>query len=288
MERATLIAPAKINLHLRIVGLRDDGYHELETLFHPVAEPCDLLEIEPAPDGGFELQCPGNPELETDSNLIRKAWLAFGEATGFRPGLRITLTKRIPMGGGLGGGSSDAAALLRFLNREAGDKALDEDALNALAAGLGADVPFFLQDGPAWATGIGEKLVPAAVDLSGATLVIVCPDVHVNTAWAFRTWDEKYAAANVHDSLTSARWNTKNPSPVSARDMANDFEPVVFEEFPTLGEIKEKLLSLGAEKAAMSGSGASLFGVFRDRGSAMSAVRALESMGLEIFQVDCP
>jgi 4-diphosphocytidyl-2-C-methyl-D-erythritol kinase len=288
MERATLIAPAKINLHLRIVGLRDDGYHELETLFHPVAEPCDLLEIEPAPDGGFELQCPGNPELETDSNLIRKAWLAFGEATGYRPGLRITLTKRIPMGGGLGGGSSDAAALLRFLNREAGDKALDEDALNALAAGLGADVPFFLQDGPAWATGIGEQLVPAEVDLSGATLVIVCPDVHVNTAWAFRAWDKKYAAANAHDSLTSARRNTKNPSPVSAGDMANDFEPVVFEEFPTLGEIKEKLLSLGAEKAAMSGSGASLFGVFRDRGSAMSAVRALESMGLEIFQVDCP
>lgn len=288
MERTALAAPAKINLHLRIVGLRDDGYHELETLFYPVPRPCDLLEIEPAPDGEFSLRCPGRPELETESNLVRKAWRAFGDATGFRPGLRVTLTKRIPMGGGLGGGSSDAAALLRFLNGEAGDKALDMEAMIRLGAGLGADVPFFLQDGPAWGTGIGEKLIPAEVDLSGAALVIVCPDIHVDTAWAFRAWDEKYAAADPHDSLTSASLNTKNPSPVLARDMGNDFEPVVFEKFPTLKEIKEILLSQGAETAAMSGSGASLFGIFRDRDSAASAVRALERTGLEFFQVECP
>ncbi|EGB16382.1 4-diphosphocytidyl-2C-methyl-D-erythritol kinase [Pseudodesulfovibrio mercurii] len=288
MEADTLIAPAKINLHLEILGLRDDGYHELRTLFYPVSAPCDVIEVLPGPDDDFYIRCPGRPELETTSNILYKAWKAFGAATGFQPGIFVTLTKRIPMGGGLGGGSSDAAALLRWLNREAGDRALPLEAMIELAAGLGADVPFFLLDGPAWAGGIGEALTPAEVDLSGATLILACPAIHVDTAWAFRAWDEKCDAPNIHESLTSAGGGTKNPSPVSPREMTNDFEPVVFEEYPSLRDIKQTLLAHGAEHAAMSGSGASLFGIYRDRGSATSAVRALEKQGIEIFQVDCP
>ena len=288
MEAATLIAPAKINLHLEILGLREDGYHELRTLFYPVPLPCDLIDVMPSPDQDFYIRCPERPELETTSNILYKTWKLFGEASGFRPGIFVALTKRIPLGGGLGGGSSNAAALLKWLNDEAGDNALSDEALAELAAKLGADVPFFLQDGPAWAGGIGEKLVAAEVDLSGSTLVLACPDIHVDTAWAFRAWDKKYGAPNAHESLTSDKGDTKNPSPVSPREMTNDFEPVVFEEHPSLGDIKQTLLDNGAEHAAMSGSGASLFGIFRDGDSATSAARALEKQGIEIFQVACP
>ncbi|WP_207263017.1 4-(cytidine 5'-diphospho)-2-C-methyl-D-erythritol kinase [Desulfovibrio sp. Huiquan2017] len=288
MPAATLLAPAKINLHLEILGLRDDGYHELRTLFYPVPVPCDVIEVLPGPDDDFYIRCPERPELETTSNILYKAWKAFGEVSGFKPGIFVALTKRIPMGGGLGGGSSDAAALLKWLNGEADDKALPMADMIKLAAQLGADVPFFLQDGPAWAGGIGEALSPAEVDLSGATLLLACPAIHVDTAWAFRAWDEKYGAVPSYESLTSKRGGTKNPSPVSPREMTNAFEEVVFEEHPSLLDIKQTLLSHGAEHAAMSGSGASLFGIYRDRDSAASAARALEKQGIEIFQVDCP
>ena len=125
----TLIAPAKINLHLEILGIRPDGYHELNTLFYPVAMPCDLIKIEPGHDEHIYMRCPENPDLESTSNLIYKAWEKFGEATSHQPGIFVTLTKRIPMGGGLGGGSSDCATMLRWLNDTAGDKALSSDEL---------------------------------------------------------------------------------------------------------------------------------------------------------------
>ena len=161
------------------------------------------------------------------------------------------------------------------------------DELITLAAAIGADVPFFLMDGPAWAGGIGEVLRPADVDLSGKTLVIVCPDIHVDTPWAFKAWDEKNGFPQAPQSLTSLSSGSKNPTPVSPPDMRNDFEQVVFDKFPRLREIKEKLLSTGAEFAAMSGSGASLFGIYPTRDSAMAGTQALESDGIEIFTVDC-
>jgi len=287
MDTVTLLAPAKINLHLEILGLRSDGFHELRTLFYPVDMPCDLLKVEPAPDDDFYIRCPDNPDLETTSNLVYKAWKTFGAATGFKPGVFVTLTKRIPMGGGLGGGSSDAAAMLKWLNAEAGDAALAPNELTGLAAAVGADVPFFLMNTPAWAGGIGEKLEPADVTLSGKTLVIACPDVHVPTPWAFKAWDEKNGAPQAPESLTSQASGSKNPSPVSPPDMRNDFEPVVFDRFPTLREIKERLLAAGAEFAAMSGSGASLFGLYPSRESATAAAQALESDGIAFFTVDC-
>jgi 4-diphosphocytidyl-2-C-methyl-D-erythritol kinase len=283
-----LAAPAKINLHLRILGLRPDGYHELRTLFYPVRELYDTLRIEPGHDEHMYMRCPENPDLESTSNLIYKAWKAFGEATGFRPGLFVTLTKRIPMGGGLGGGSSDGAAMLRWLNDQAGERALSRDELIRLAASLGADVPFFLLDTPARASGIGEELIPAEVDLKGMTLVIACPAIHVDTPWAFRAWDLAHGSPRASESLTTPNMDTKNPSPVSPPVVTNDFEPVVFAEHPMLREIKEKLLKNGAASAAMSGSGASLFGLFRNRGSAVSAAEALEQDGHEVFRMDCP
>jgi len=288
MEATNLISPAKINLHLEILGIREDGYHELKTLFFPLPLPCDLLKIEPGHNSNFYIRCPERPELETTSNLIYKAWKMFGEATGFKPGVFVTLTKRIPMGGGLGGGSSNAATMLKWLNQTAGDKALSEEAMINLAAKLGADVPFFLLNQPAWAGGIGEVLVPAEVDMSDRTLVLACPDIHVDTAWAFKAWDKKMGSPAVLLSLTSNELGTKNPSLVSPRDMHNDFEDIVFEEYAILREIKEKLLDSGADFAAMSGSGAALFGIFRDRDQAVAAANALEAAEIAVFTVDCP
>jgi 4-diphosphocytidyl-2-C-methyl-D-erythritol kinase len=281
-SQTTLAAPAKINLYLRILTLRGDGYHELRTLFHPVTGLHDTITVEAAHDDNLYLRCPENPDLECASNLIYKAWKAYGEATGFKPGVFVTLTKRIPMGGGLGGGSSDAAAMLRHLQSLAGERALDHETLTALAARLGADVPFFLMDGPATAEGVGERLRPAAVDLKGLTLVLASPDIHVETAWAFSAWDAANTPPGPEESLTTQALDTKNASPVSPLSVANDFESVVFRKYPMLRKIKEKLLRDGASAAAMSGSGASLFGLFRDAEAARLAARTLERDGVSV------
>ncbi|NDV19407.1 4-(cytidine 5'-diphospho)-2-C-methyl-D-erythritol kinase [Pseudodesulfovibrio sp. JC047] len=287
MNSATLIAPAKINLHLEIRGRRPDGYHELRTLFFPVDMPCDLIKIEPGHDEHFYIRCPEKPALETTDNILYTTWKKFGQTTGFQPGIFVTLTKNIPMGGGLGGGSSDAATMLKWLNSEAGDAALSPEKLLELAASLGADVPFFFMDGPAWAEGIGEKLEPASVNLSEMTLLIASPDIEVSTPWAFAAWDEKNPDAKQRESLTTSKSGTKTPSPVSAKEMTNDFEPIVFDKYPRLREIKEKIITLGAETAAMSGSGASIFGLFQKRTTAALAATALENEGIEIFMMEC-
>lgn len=287
ISESIIAAPAKINLHLHIVGLRKDGYHELRTLFYPVTALYDTIRIEPSHDENMFMRCKKCPELESTSNLIYKAWKAFGAATGYQPGMFVTLNKQIPMGGGLGGGSSNGAAMLRWLNENAGSKALPQEELINLAASLGADVPFFLMDGPAWARGIGEVLTPVDVNLSGTTLLIACPDIHIDTPWAFKAWDEANNFPSVEEVLTTPELGNKNPAPVSPPVVTNDFEPVVFDKHPTLLKIKEKLIQFGAEAAAMSGSGASLFGIFRNRDSANSAAEALKNNGIEIFTMDC-
>ncbi|MDC0335649.1 4-(cytidine 5'-diphospho)-2-C-methyl-D-erythritol kinase [Pseudodesulfovibrio sp.] len=287
IAESILASPAKINLNLRILGLREDGYHELDTLFYAVTSLFDTIRIEPSHDENMFMRCPENPELESTSNIIYKAWKAYGAATSYQPGMFLTLNKKIPMGGGLGGGSSNAATLLRWLNDNAGSKRLSHTELITLAAALGADVPFFLMDTPAWARGIGEELTPADIDLSPFTLVIACPDIHVDTLWAFKAWDSANQFPSVQEPLTTPPLDTKNPSPVSPLAIVNDFEPIVFAKHPTLRKTKEKLIKHGAEAAAMSGSGASLFGLFRNRDTAASAAQALKENGIEIFTMDC-
>jgi 4-diphosphocytidyl-2-C-methyl-D-erythritol kinase len=286
-SESILASPAKINLYLKVLGIREDGYHELDTLFYPIMGLYDTIRIEPGHDEHMFMRCPERPELESTSNLIYKAWQAFGEATGYRPGMFVTLNKTIPMGGGLGGGSSNGATILRWLNDNAGSKALPLDALVTLAAGLGADIPFFLMNGPAYARGIGEQLTPAKADLSDMFLLMVMPDLHVDTSWAFKEWDELHGFPKYTDRLTTPDIDTKNPSLVSPPRVVNDLEPVVFAKHPTLRRIKETLIQSGAVSAAMSGSGASLFGLYRDRMLAESAAKALQNNGLEIFLTNC-
>lgn len=279
-----LQAPAKINLSLRILRRRPDGFHDLESLFAPVPGLFDTLEVSAA-ERGCAIE-PAIPGLADEDNLIFKAWKAFGEATGFQPGVRVGLTKRIPSGAGLGGGSSDAAAMLLWLNGQAGARALDAAPLNALAARLGADVPFFLIGGPALATGIGEELTPVELDLSPFTLVLVSPDIHVSTPWAYKRWDELNSEAPRHNAreelLTTAHHAHMNRSSLSPMKVWNDFETAVFSEYPRLRRIKETLLGLGAACCAMSGSGSSLFALFREPEQAQSAIQAMRTEGAPV------
>ncbi len=278
-------APAKINLWLRITGRRTDGYHDLDSLFVPVPGLADTLEIhESAAGDGCRVE-PELPGCPPERNLIYRAWRAFGEATGFAPDVLVRLTKRIPTGAGLGGGSSDAAAMLRWLQARAGSKALDGEALLALAARLGADVPFFLHDGPALAEGIGERLTPVALDLSPFTLVLALPQVHVSTPWAYQAWDAG-PGANCPplpiERLTttgSAHKRRVSLSPVVVR---NDFESVVFPVHAALRVIKEQLLGLGAAAAVMSGSGAGIASLFRESRQASAAATAMRQKGVPV------
>ena len=285
---AVLTAPAKLNLVLEIHGRRPDGFHELSTLFFPLPEPHDTLTVTPAPPGtGLDLSCPGL-DLPPEQNLVHRAWAAFARATGFAPDLAVRVDKNIPEGAGLGGGSSDGAAMLRFLNAAAPDP-LDPDALNRLAAGLGADVPFFLGREPAWATGIGEELTRAEVDFTGLTLVLACPPARVDTAWAYREWDRLVAdpareGNRSADFLTSLRAGSTNHAPAGPVILRNDFEFVVFPAYPELGRLKARFYSLGANAVAMSGSGASVFALFRVAAQARSAATRLGGQGMRVYQ----
>ncbi|MBI4804481.1 MAG: 4-(cytidine 5'-diphospho)-2-C-methyl-D-erythritol kinase [Desulfovibrio sp.] len=276
----------KVNLYLDITGVRENGYHELETLFYPVPEPHDTLELELSQESdGLFLTC-SDTALQGPSNLVAKAYEAYAARTGFRPGLTARLEKGIPSGAGLGGGSADAAALLGWLNAQAQELALSPGELGSLAAGLGADVPFFLSNSPAWATGIGDVLQAAASSLSGLAMLICVPSVRVNTAWAYKAWDqarEHGSALSTSQPLTRLSPASMRPFCVSGTLIANCFERVVFQAYPAVRLLKERLLGLGAASACMSGSGSAVFGIFRDAARADAAASALDEPEVAVF-----
>lgn len=277
----------KINLTLRITGVRPNGWHELDTVFLPLPEPHDTLRLVPDAGDGLALDC-ATPGIDPADNTLTRAYRLFAEATGFRPGVAARLVKGIPHGAGLGGGSADAAALLGWLNGRTPEP-LPLPALAALAARVGADVPFFLYNVPCRATGIGEKLSPCPEWLSeagvaGAGLVLLCPGEHVSTPWAYAAWDE------ANNPLTEGRNGaisgaSQNPSggASSIRWLENSFEPPVFEAFPRLRRFREQLLQRGAFAAVMSGSGSSLFGLFRDTDAAFRAAEAFREKDVAAY-----
>ncbi len=284
-QTCTLFAPCKVNLFLNITSRRSDGYHELESLFMPLPVPCDTLHMHPGrgqDTPGLRLECPGL-DCSDESNLIFKAYEKFRQAVGFAPGLRCRVEKNIPSGAGLGGGSSDAACMLRYLNAEAGIRMLSPEKLNDLAATIGADVPFFLQDGSAWACGIGEKLHPVRLDLSGKTLLLVCPAEKVATGWAYKQWDTLAQKPNLNlcrltQELTATCETGKDPLCLTHVVLYNSFEAVVFPAFPRLRTIKETLVSLGAAGTVMSGSGASICALFNRKDQAEQAAARLAAI----------
>ena len=261
----------KINLFLFITGRRDNGYHELETLFVRLPEPQDTLTFRPAErDSGIRVIC-STPGIDLEKNTLTKSYELYAKATGFAPAVDVELVKGIPHGAGLGGGSADGAEVLLWLQRQ-NPEPMQTLELNALAARVGADVPFFLGEGASFAEGIGDILTPAESGIKGWYGVLVCPKVHVNTAWAYAAWD----AENPPFSLTGQRKIDKyNRSSCQGFYGMNDFEPVVFVANPVLAELKVLLIQAGAEVAGMSGSGSALFGLFRSQERAAQAAEAL-------------
>jgi 4-diphosphocytidyl-2-C-methyl-D-erythritol kinase len=243
--------PCKINLGLHVVSKRPDGYHELETCFFPVPW-TDVLEILPAKETTFTASgniIPGN----ADENLCLKAYHLMA-AEHKLPPVYIHLHKIIPTGAGLGGGSSDGAYTLRTLNNLFELK-LSTAALMDLAAKLGSDCAFFVQDQPMIGRGRGEKLSPTHVDLKGKFLTLIKPDIHVRTASA-------YALVKPTAPLNSLERILDKALSAWKELLVNDFERSVFEQYPAIGKIKDDLYKSGASYACMSGSGATVFGIF--------------------------
>lgn len=239
----TLQCPAKLNLFLHITGRRPDGYHTLQTLFQ-IIDRCDTLSISPVSDGNITLEC-SDPTLTGADNLVLRAAHVLRETTGCTKGAALRLDKRIPMGAGLGGGSSDAASALLGLNQFWGT-GLSIDTLASLGLGLGADVPLFVRGSSAWAEGIGEILTP--VDLPTKTYLVICPDCHVSTQDIFS-----------HQQLTRNTTAIKMAA-FLAGHTRNDCENVVRSLYPP---VDEALLWLNQfAQARMTGTGASIFAAF--------------------------
>ncbi len=265
---------AKINIGLFVTEKRADAYHNLETVFYPIARLRDALELLAAPDNEASTMRISGKAIEGDvyNNLV---WKAFQLIQNKYPEklspVNIHLLKSIPMGAGLGGGSADAAFMLRLLNKFF-ELDISDETLAKYALELGSDCPFFIYNSPHFAQGRGEVLSPIDLDLSNYDIQIICPKVHVSTAAAFRKITPKpapFALKNLSD-LSIEKW----------KDFVfNDFEKPIFEDYPILAEIKNQLYSDGALYAAMSGSGSALYGIF-ERGKA-SSFETNESM--EVF-----
>lgn len=290
MER--LRSGCKINIFLRLLGRRPDGYHELFSLFLPLNAPFDEMIIRDGRKEGIHLSC-DVPGIDAGNNTVTKAWRLYGEASGFAPALEVRLVKGVPHGAGLGGGSADAAEMLLYLERRS-PFPLGRERLHSLAARIGADVPFFLEKEPCLVEGIGERLTPLPPEspwlapLAGVWGVLLCPAVHVNTAWAYAAWDESHpgaasggsSARGCGDALTDAAGTDKNHRSVFFPPLRveNDFESVVFTRWPELARLKALLLREGGFAAGMSGSGSSLFGLFRDAETARGFMARLREL----------
>lgn len=235
---------------LQIISKRADGYHEIETAFYPISL-CDVLEIIPSNTLSFSssgIDIPGEGNLCLDAYQLLKMDHDI-------PAVQIHLHKIIPIGAGLGGGSSDAAFTLIGLNKLFNLK-LTNTQLKTYALQLGADCPFFIENKPMLAQGIGEELTAIELTLSEFHLVVIKPDVHVSTAMA-------YAGVVPRETVISVKTLLK--APTSEWQLKNDFEPSVFAQFPVVERIKNLLYQEGAVYASMTGSGSAVFGLFRDK-----------------------
>lgn len=261
---------AKINLGLNVVSKREDGYHNLETVFYPIPL-CDALEIRTMhqdfpSESPCDIKVTYSPSLETpadwremegESNLVVKAYRLL--AADFKlPRVHVHLYKRIPSQAGLGGGSSDAASMIRLLD-ERYRLNIGNAEMERYAARLGADCPFFITSEPAFATGVGDILVPADSprgNLHGYWLTVVKPPIAISTR-------EAYQAITPNKPGKCCRDIVREPIDTWREQLTNDFEGALFERYPQLSQIKDKLYELGAVYAQMSGSGSALFGIFK-------------------------
>jgi 4-diphosphocytidyl-2-C-methyl-D-erythritol kinase len=268
-RRARVRALAKINLDLRVLGKRSDGYHELRTVFQTISL-ADTLEIAftPGRKTAIELE----DALAIPDNLVVRAARLVLEAARIRGTVDIRLAKRIPMGAGLGGGSSDAAAVLLALPVLAG-RVLTMNCLAQLAQQLGSDVTFFLTGGAAVGIGRGTEVFPLP-DTPARPGVLIASGVHVSTADAYRRLSPNLTTELQQNKIFS--FGCQDWAGGVSGAVCNDFETVVFEQHPRLAALKKRLVRAGASPALMTGSGSALFGLFRTRGEVSRALAALK------------
>ena len=294
--KVSLRAPAKINLYLKVTGRREDGYHYLATLMQKISL-FDHLELQRG-GSGLHLCCPDSDLPEDETNLAFRAARIFFDKMGTRvrgsgTGVTITLNKIIPVAAGLGGGSSDAAAVLRGLDQLFATSCTEDELLN-MGASLGADVPFFVADQPvAWATGIGEQLYPA-VPLSGYHILIVNPGYSVSTPWVY----EKFALTvgqNINNLQILQNQDVGRDRPnvfvsraIRPDELVNDLEQITSSHYREIEQLKKRLVQGGAVAAMMSGSGPTVFGLFQadEAKRADDCVQALKKEYRKTFLVD--
>jgi len=269
-------APAKINLGLEVGTRRDDAYHNVNTVFVAVDLYDDVV-VRMTDTGEVICSVSGDASVPVDgSNIAVLALHMVREALSIAQGFDLRITKRIPVGGGLGGGSSDAASALIGARRALRRPEFTDELLEDIAGRLGSDVPFFLRDGIAVGRGRGNDLEPLRIVLPW-TFLLVNPGQHVSTSWAYGMLDRCDRTRPMHDMGQLVRDSIANPSRM--RDsLRNDFEPVVFRRYPQLGEMKDRLLATGATFALLSGTGGTLYGVYEDDQSAVAAQRQFSSM----------
>lgn len=258
---------AKINLGLQVKTRREDGYHEIETVLYPI-QWRDALEAIPSHVFSFAGEA---ASWGTNDDLCVKAFRLLEREAGAAP-VKMMLLKTIPAGAGLGGGSSDAAATLKAINNLQ-HLGIPEDRLHHLASEIGADCPFFLQHQPKLATGTGTTLDEIGLNLAGLHLVVVVPDVRIETGWAYANVVPRQPQLPLRDVICEpvATWR---------QHLRNDFEEVVFISFPQVAKVKAEMYAAGAIYASMSGSGSAVFGLF-DQQPALDAFRALGTIHSE-------
>jgi len=244
----------KINLGLNILRKREDNFHDLKTIFFPIPF-TDVLEVIHT-SGAFHFQTSGLSIANNENNLCLKAYELLKNDFPTLPAITMHLHKAIPMGAGLGGGSADAAFTLKLLIDKF-NLSVTEEMLSNYALQLGSDCPFFLINRPCFAEGRGEKLTPINIDLKGYKLLLVNPGIHINTASAFSKINPHLPSKHIKDIIAQPIDTWKNK-------LVNDFEGPVFSEYPQVKEIKENLYKQEAVYASMSGSGSTVYGLFKD------------------------
>ncbi len=262
MDKVVVNSPAKINIGLNILGKRDDGFHNLETIFYPIKLSDKITFIK---SNTFSFRTNNNFLSSQSSNLIIKAKDLLENRTKFKINVDIHLEKNIPIGAGLGGGSSNGAAALSTLNKMF-DFNLSQETLHELALELGSDVPFFLHPVPAFAASRGEILQKISLQLKGY-LVLINPGIHISTKWAFENCKLKNNRLQTEKIIEG--FNEKDDL---TGKITNDFEGIVFEKYPQIKMIKDNLIETGAYFSLMTGTGSTVYGFFYSKKDAESAM----------------
>lgn len=281
MNSLTLAAPAKINLILKVISRRTDGYHELETIMHTISL-ADQIHVGTTP-GGITVESNSSAIPAGQDNLAYRAAALYMERTGTKAGVKIFIEKNIPVGAGLAGGSTDAAAVLKALEYLFPAR-LAPGELQSMAAVIGSDVAFCLQEGTAIARGRGELLTPLDDRGPMLDLVLVVPDFQVSTAEVYQAYEVSHDHQNIETAAFVDAWRNRDISSMAPL-IYNDLEAVSLTKHNEIGQIKTGLKQAGALNALMSGSGPAVFGIFSDRATAEKAANIMRKSFRQVYQV---